>query len=496
MNNKVTLQDLAEQLSNISGQSKKLSETFLRSLTEIIEEALEKDGIAKVKGLGTFKIIAIEERKSVSVTDGSAVVIPAHKKITFTPEKELKEAVNKPFEHLETYILPNDGPVDAPVTDDDEEESYMEEEVAAAAAAISAMPNSPIGNIAINAQECASEEPISAINAITTQEEPSNLDIEPEETESTAPEAIIETEKEADPILPEPVKETPIAAIVSDPITKACPTAETAINEQKTANEETANICASTQEAEDTATAEIEGNNSEAEEPINEEVTEAKPAEKKKSKKAMLFFIILLALLILACLIYALSKNPGFKTQFDGIKERITQVISGQNGGDNNSTVTPMPADTTSAIAEEPQESESEAFFPEEEEAIQAEQDDEFTEQPAQEVNYDWFEKEFKNFIKKEHPKIKVEVMGEPIIDTIKAGKTLTAMSRKYYNGGKDFWVYIYLYNKDVIRRPDDVPAGTVIKIPQLHPSMVNPSSYESVNTAKDVKESYLRLFN
>ena len=122
MNNKVTLQDLADQLSAISGQSKKLSESFLRALTEIVEDALSKDGIAKVKGIGTFKIVAIEERKSVSVTDGSAVIIPAHKKITFTPEKELKEAVNKPYEDLETYVLPDDGPVDGPFIEEDDDE--------------------------------------------------------------------------------------------------------------------------------------------------------------------------------------------------------------------------------------------------------------------------------------------------------------------------------------------------------------------------------------
>ncbi len=489
MNNKVTLQDLAEQLSNISGQSKKLSETFLRSLTEIIEESLEKDGIAKVKGLGTFKIIAIEERKSVSVTDGSAVVIPAHKKITFTPEKELKEAVNKPYEHLETYILPNDGPVDSPVTDDEEVETYMEEEVAAAAAAVSTMPSSPIGNISVNEQACASEEPISSISSIMPQEEPSNLEIETEIKEEEKITNEVETPV-VDVIQPTPVTTT---ATTEEPISLESQT--TVTDEQKPVEQETVNV---------EATEPVIESEKAEETPISASTSQEAPKAqeqsntKKKSKKSLLWVILILALLIIACLIYALSKNPNFQEQFNGIKERITNMIPNSdkenNGSNNNAVVTPAPIEDTTAVAEEPTESsEGDPFFPEE--IIESDTEEVLEEEPKME-NYDWFEAEFKKFMKKEHPKIKVEVMGEPIIDTIKAGKTLTSMSRKYYNGGKDFWVYIYLYNKDVIRRPDDVPAGKVIKIPQLHPSMVNPSSYESVNAAKDVKESYLRLFN
>ena len=102
MNIKLTLQEIIDKLSEQSGQSKKISENFLRILIDVIEEGLKKDGIAKVKGLGTFKIISIEQRKSVNVQDGSEYIIPAHNKISFTPEKTLKEEINKPYSHLET----------------------------------------------------------------------------------------------------------------------------------------------------------------------------------------------------------------------------------------------------------------------------------------------------------------------------------------------------------------------------------------------------------
>lgn len=502
MNNKVTLQDLAEQLSNISGQSKKLSETFLRSLTEIIEEALEKDGIAKVKGLGTFKIIAIEERKSVSVTDGSAVMIPAHKKITFTPEKELKEAINKPYEHLETYILPTDGPVDAPVTDDEEEEGYVEEEIAAAAAgAAPAISSTVIGEALSNEVKAASSDPISSIEAITTKEEPTNIDValeEEKETEEPTQEIETTTEVAAETTATEtPADKIPADNVAEEVITEELPKQEEVLPEE-VSDAETSSATTSevAKEASEEHTEPMAANAENPTPTAEPQPTEPQQAEKKKGKKGLLVVIIILILLLLACLFYAHTQNPNVSSKLNDIKEQITQLFKGDES--TAPTVTPAIVDTTPALSEAANNEQSEAFFEEnEDEAIvEAAENEEIAQEPIKEVNYDWFEAEFKKFMKREHPKIKVEVIGEPTIDTIKAGKTLTSMSRKYYNGGKDFWVYIYLYNKDVIRRPDDVPAGKVIKIPQLHPSMVNPSSHESVNAAKDVKESYLRLFN
>ncbi len=524
MNNKVTLQDLAEQLSSISGQSKKLSENFLRALTEIIEQSLEKDGIAKVKGIGTFKIIAIEERKSVSVTDGSAVVIPAHKKITFTPEKELKEAVNKPYEHLETYILPNDGPVDAPVTDDEEEEAYAEEEMAAATV-ISAVASSSMDSAI--AQERISEEPISAINKLSPIEEPSNIDIETSEelsgnAEAIATDVVSQAETTVDDIVKEEVapmvekanqEAQTIEEVISTPV-EATPQQEAVapnvevkeIVEETPAiesNDETATSSEpEIQKIADDAISSVQTATENAPENAEEPMTsqeetndgdESVEQGKKKGKKKLLWMIILLIILLLGCLVYAFTQNPNFCDQFNDIKEKITNLVSPKGDNSQKEAVAPTQADSIQMAKKEEQEQQD--FIEQYSEPLQEEIIEEEN-IPVAKEDYDWFDKDFKKFMKREHPKIRVEVLGEPATDTIKAGKTLTSMSRKYYNGGKDFWVYIYLYNKKSIRKPDEISAGTVIKIPQLHPSMVNPSSYESVNAAKDVKESYLRLFN
>ena len=78
---------------------------FLQEFIAVVSEGVYNDKLVKVKGLGTFKIIRVEERASVSVNSGERFVIPSHYKFTFTPDKELKELVNKPFSLFDTVEL-------------------------------------------------------------------------------------------------------------------------------------------------------------------------------------------------------------------------------------------------------------------------------------------------------------------------------------------------------------------------------------------------------
>lgn len=98
MNNKITFPRLAALLADKSGRSKRFSEDFLRELFTLIGERLEAGESVKVKGLGTFRLLWVEPRKSVDVTTGLPMEISGHSKVTFTPSKELAEAVNSPFE--------------------------------------------------------------------------------------------------------------------------------------------------------------------------------------------------------------------------------------------------------------------------------------------------------------------------------------------------------------------------------------------------------------
>ena len=100
--------DVSRVLSERKGLNKKDASNFVNLMFDIIQQALERDGIVKVKGLGTFKIIDVDARESVNVNTGERVLIEGHNKITFTPDSLLKELVNKPFSQFETVVL-NDG---------------------------------------------------------------------------------------------------------------------------------------------------------------------------------------------------------------------------------------------------------------------------------------------------------------------------------------------------------------------------------------------------
>ena len=107
---KVTIQEIASKLIAQNGLSKKEATLFINMMFETIREALERDKMVKVKGLGTFKIIDVESRESVNVNTGERVLIEGHNKITFTPDALMKELVNKPFSQFETVVL-NEGGV-------------------------------------------------------------------------------------------------------------------------------------------------------------------------------------------------------------------------------------------------------------------------------------------------------------------------------------------------------------------------------------------------
>ena len=128
MNEKITLQDLVELLSEKSGMTKKNADAFFRAMFDLIEEALTNEKYVKVKGLGTFKLTEVDSRESMNVNTGERIEIQGHTKISFTPDTTMKELINKPFSHFETVIL-NDGVEleGTPVDDDSKSEDIVDE---------------------------------------------------------------------------------------------------------------------------------------------------------------------------------------------------------------------------------------------------------------------------------------------------------------------------------------------------------------------------------
>lgn len=122
---KLTIQEVSKILTVKNGLEPREASRFAAEMFSVILQRLQEGDTVKVKGLGTFKIINVEARESVSVRTGERVVIDSHAKVTFTPDTLMRELVNKPFSQFETVVL-NDG-----VEFDDIQEEGTEEEVIA-----------------------------------------------------------------------------------------------------------------------------------------------------------------------------------------------------------------------------------------------------------------------------------------------------------------------------------------------------------------------------
>lgn len=105
MKQKLLLSDFAQWLSDKEGITKKEAQTFLRTLFQIVEQGLTDDQFVKIKGLGTFKLVTVNERESVNINTGERFQIGEHNKIAFIPDASMKEIINRPFAHFESVDL-------------------------------------------------------------------------------------------------------------------------------------------------------------------------------------------------------------------------------------------------------------------------------------------------------------------------------------------------------------------------------------------------------
>ena len=200
----MTIQDISKVLIERNGLNKKVAAAFVNAMFDVIQQALERDRIVKVKGFGTFKIIDVDDRESVNVNTGERVLIEGHDKITFVPDTLMKELVNKPFSQFETVVLKDGVDFDSVETPQDQEMSDDNAE--------SSMPLVEFGD-SINIKPV-----ILGIIKDQPEEKPVEKPVEkpapepmPEPVEETIAEApVVEESVIEDPVTEEPVVDTPV----------------------------------------------------------------------------------------------------------------------------------------------------------------------------------------------------------------------------------------------------------------------------------------------
>lgn len=92
MNEKLSFQHVSDALAQKAGVSKKVADIFTKAFFDTVVDAFYMgEESVKVKGLGTFRLVEVESRESVNVSNGERIVIPGYKKVSFTPEDGVVE---------------------------------------------------------------------------------------------------------------------------------------------------------------------------------------------------------------------------------------------------------------------------------------------------------------------------------------------------------------------------------------------------------------------
>lgn len=558
MNKKITISELSQLLStNVSLINKKGWEDFLRIFFAQISEGLQKEGNVKIKGLGTFKVVKVDARKSKDVNTGANTIIPAHNKISFTPDSSLAETLNKPYAHFEpTYVLAPEGEVDAPEPDedDDAETNNVKAETAETTPTAETIAEGPTVAAAINipntnavsqeANERIETETISKPEVATVTEIPVAADIA--ESTVTKAEQVETGISEEQKVETEPVATTEATAtssanetvLMTEPTAATEATATSPVNEEihieeavpTVENASTSSTNEGIQTEESSPTAETaatsspeEIENEEPEETIEEDANadedeniDTTPAEtaayastfkrhdlpkdedddenndkNSHGKKLGIAIILFLCILFVVGLVAWMS-DPN-------IVSKLRSKLTGEEPAKTEVVVDSVEIEETKDLEEqiiaEKTEENAEAVDSVAEATTQdtAEKTEEKPVVKQDVKKYTNFKEDFINYMKKKHPEMDITDQGDPIEEKLGNASRLTLVSLRHY-GAKDFWIYIYLYNKDVIKNPNHIKAGTKIKVPMLdNTKLVNPDSEHSILTAKEIQHEFVK---
>ena len=492
MNNKLTIQELATLLSVKSGKDVYETERFIREFITVVSEGLFSDKMVKVKGLGTFKIVLVEDRESIHVNTGERILIPAHYKCSFLPDNELKELVNRPFSIFETTEIGDAASFqDMEMADDSDEDDVdfdLESDANEDGEDLS-LPKSSVTESRINgildkemAEELADPEDLPEIHspeeALTVDKQPNGQidtvdspvsDDSPEEVSKPYNEETIEMEnpKEEDTIevedsinmvetLSEEIDESPEADLASEVVD---------IIPDSQANELTPEVESSSQvDNQDKEKEQIENREEilraklaslSAKDPVAFVAPEAKPKKRRKhghTATKTFFYIIVGGLLVTA------SVALFFYFQSLEVRNAVPIMIESVSA---IPTETPAPTDSVF---------------------------DEYDSIPSNEKD------SVPEVVSEPQGTMQTEQVKTKYMDTvvIQTGDRLTLISLKYY-GHKIFWVYLYLANKESIPNPNSVAIGTQIHIPVPETYNIDANDEQSIRKAAALQTEILK---
>ena len=366
--------------------------------------------------MGTFKLIDVDSRESVNVNTGERFQIKGHTKVSFSPDANLRDTINKPFAHFETVVL-NENTVleDTPIEETEEEEGG--EEVIPTVIPESIEPQSQPKEEEKEEMSLTEIQPIVEPRSI----EPQFVVVEPktvpvEKKEIITAEEIIEQELLRANLKPE-------STIVrsqegKSEMAKGAEVAQTAIQPTPQKNIPDSSV-------------------------------------KEKSPVPYLITIIILVLLLCGGVVLFIYYPDLFSSSSDknalDMPPVTTQPVKPEvqlsDTIEQDSVKDIKPETPKTSITPTP-------LVPQKKEAVTpAKTENKVTrQQPSTSVYLD---------------SASYKITGTKTKYTVKEGETLTRVSLRFY-GTKAMWPYIVKHNPDVIKNPNNVPYGTTIKIPEL----------------------------
>ncbi|MBQ6433137.1 MAG: HU family DNA-binding protein [Bacteroidaceae bacterium] len=424
MNRRITLPELADGVAKRATVPVSFAEKFVQSFFDVVEEALVKEKLVKVKGLGTFKLVDVDARESVDVNSGERILLAAHSKVTFTPDAGLRDAINRPFADFETVILNDSTPTEKMEAIDNEAETVAEGEVQAEKEPVMVVePKVEAATQVVEAAESAVEaEPEVESEPVAEAAPAVEAESEPEAEADIA--ATSETEA-APAVESEPLAETETKAETSEPVEAEATEAGTAAKvqalqsiEPQTAAPETEEQGTNKHEIEEQETNEQGKNEQKAE-------TETQTNIMRKTIQNILAALLCLFIGYAICYYFRPFELP---------------------------TLSPAPLEQKATKAEQKEAEETKAPA----EATETAKTTETTPAaPAAKPAQSYQQLEGGEY----------EIVGVKGTEVMSPGKTLLNISLKYYKS-TDFVPYICKMNG--IDNPDIVPLDKELQIPEL----------------------------
>jgi nucleoid DNA-binding protein len=430
---KISSQEIIDLVASKASVSKRAAEEFLKVMIASIEEALIAGEVVKIKNFGTFKLQWNEPRKSVNIQSGEEIKINGYYKAGFIPDAALKQLVNEPFSHLEPVEL--DGEIKKNELIDETE-----------------LVSDPLR--LFNEQASEIKNLISEIHALS----PNLKSVIPNE------------KKEQTKIIEEEILEIPQNEKESIVISKDD---DLTLNEEEQLEIESIESTLNIKEEKGDEIKTISSENVESQK--YSELSSAPYLDnlnvEKKGRKWIMFLLIFVLIIGLGC---------GFSIFYPPAREYSKETIANCQYSVSKMTENISISEFINSV--------SKWFTP--------------AQKPAQKAETIVIPKDTNKLvaINQPQPVDSLQILFDnPRVykdflaaERITSGNRLTIISKRYY-GSKDFWVYIFEANKERLSNPDNIPVGTLIRIPKLDQRLIDITNTRCIEKAKELHDIYVK---